>query len=310
MTIPLPYRALLALLWNWCHWWPLIIWRLSGVYLDSLESLGAIETVFCADPLEGQRVWIRNSCLEVLKWKVGLNRYLILRYLISVFPKHHVLYVLRDLALSSAGVLAASLLGVSLGSWCDIGSGLYESYAPFVDMCESSPHEFNFQSVKSLSLGTGTHSNFPVPSAHPPINSTSDEWTRIFIVFETTTLQPNSIRGGQESTRPYLYSQLILRATPSAAGPCWLLGVAIWGAWCFRFDILGDHFSTSGAPWEPFWHLGTALKDHGSARMDTRWSRTGFSLILKWFWDLCIFVFWIQEARNFIFFGLVSRSLF
>ena len=36
---------------------------------------------------------------------------------------------------------------------------------------------------------------------------------------------------------------------PSAAGPFWLLGVAIWGARSFHFDILGDHFNTSGAPW-------------------------------------------------------------
>ena len=39
----------------------------------------------------------------------------------------------------------------------------------------------------------------------------------------------------------------ILRATRSAAGPFWLLEVAIWGAWCVHVDILGDHFVTSGA---------------------------------------------------------------
>ena len=42
---------------------------------------------------------------------------------------------------------------------------------------------------------------------------------------------------------------VILRATPSAAGSFWLLGIAIWGAWCILFDILGAHFCTSGAPW-------------------------------------------------------------
>ena len=41
----------------------------------------------------------------------------------------------------------------------------------------------------------------------------------------------------------------ILRATPSAAGPFWLLGVAILGAWCLHFDILGDRFGTSSTPW-------------------------------------------------------------
>ena len=42
---------------------------------------------------------------------------------------------------------------------------------------------------------------------------------------------------------------VILRATPSAAGPLWLLGIVIWGAWCLLFDISGAHFGTSGAPW-------------------------------------------------------------
>ena len=52
--------------------------------------------------------------------------------------------------------------------------------------------------------------------------------------------------------------QLNLRATPSAAGPFWLLGIAIWGAWCLLFDILGVHFGTSGAPWEAI----LAPRDH------------------------------------------------
>ena len=43
--------------------------------------------------------------------------------------------------------------------------------------------------------------------------------------------------------------RIVLRATPSAAGPFWLLGVAIWGSRCLYFDILGNHFSTSGTPW-------------------------------------------------------------
>ena len=41
----------------------------------------------------------------------------------------------------------------------------------------------------------------------------------------------------------------ILRATPSAGGPFWLFGIAIWGAWWLLFDILGIHFGTAGAPW-------------------------------------------------------------
>ena len=65
----------------------------------------------------------------------------------------------------------------------------------------------------------------------------------------------------------YIY---ILWVTPSAAGPFWL---AISGVWCFHFTF----------------------------GVDTRWSGTWFSLILKWFWDLCILAFWIQQAWNFTF---------
>ena len=56
----------------------------------------------------------------------------------------------------------------------------------------------------------------------------------------------------------------ILRATPSAAGPFWLLGIAIREPWSFLFDILGailaprDHFGISGAPWEAI----LAPRDH------------------------------------------------
>ena len=47
------------------------------------------------------------------------------------------------------------------------------------------------------------------------------------------------------------FSIFILRATPSAAGHFWPLGVAIWGAWCLHFGTPGvkDHFGTSGALW-------------------------------------------------------------
>ena len=41
---------------------------------------------------------------------------------------------------------------------------------------------------------------------------------------------------------------VILRATPSAAGPLWLLGVAIWRTRCLYFGTLGNHFGISGAP--------------------------------------------------------------
>ena len=54
----------------------------------------------------------------------------------------------------------------------------------------------------------------------------------------------------------------ILRAAPSAAGPFWLRGIAIWEPWYLLFDIPG----TILAPWEhlgwPFWRLGSTLGSH------------------------------------------------
>ena len=73
----------------------------------------------------------------------------------------------------------------------------------------------------------------------------------------------------------------ILRATPSAAGPLWFLGIAIWEPWCLLVGILEAGLAPSGALWvailasrehlgRQFWHLGTSLEDHGSSRMDSR----------------------------------------
>ena len=53
----------------------------------------------------------------------------------------------------------------------------------------------------------------------------------------------------------------ILRATPSATGPFWLLGIAIWGAWCLLFDIVEAYFgSTLGAILAPRNHPGGPLE--------------------------------------------------
>ena len=41
----------------------------------------------------------------------------------------------------------------------------------------------------------------------------------------------------------------ILRTTPSATSPFGLLGVAGWEARCLHFEVLGNHFRTSGTPW-------------------------------------------------------------
>ena len=85
----------------------------------------------------------------------------------------------------------------------------------------------------------------------------------------------------------------ILRATPSATGPFYLLAVVIWGAWRLYFGTLGDYFGTSGAPW-----------NHASSRMDTRGSGTGFSSILERYSDFILMVFWAPRL------GLVSMSPF
>ena len=43
---------------------------------------------------------------------------------------------------------------------------------------------------------------------------------------------------------------VMLRATPSAAGPLWLLVVAIRGAWCFQFGTFLALRKHDGGPWE------------------------------------------------------------
>ena len=74
---------------------------------------------------------------------------------------------------------------------------------------------------------------------------------------------------------------MILRATLSAAGLLWLLGVAIWGARCLRFDILGDHLAAG-------WTRGGPEQD--------------FNRLLGWLWDPCVLAFWFQGAWNFTYF--------
>ena len=50
-----------------------------------------------------------------------------------------------------------------------------------------------------------------------------------------------------------------LRATPSAAGPFWLLGIAIWGPWGILFDILGAILAPREHLGGSFSHLGSTL---------------------------------------------------
>ena len=105
---------------------------------------------------------------------------------------------------------------------------------------------------------------------------------------------------------------MILRATPSAAGPLCLLEIAIWGPWCILSDILGatlarrkhlgEPFCISEHLGRPFWHLGTTLEENGSSRIDTKLQITGFVSILKRFRNLFMSVFGVQNVLKFVLF--------
>ena len=108
-----------------------------------------------------------------------------------------------------------------------------------------------------------------------------------------------------------IFSEDILRATPSAASPFWLLGVAIWGAWCFHFDITGCHFGTSGAPWGAI----LAPRDHPGGPWEQQdghelvWSRIfiDFGVILG---PVYISFLGSRSLKLHFCFGVVSRSFF
>ena len=106
-----------------------------------------------------------------------------------------------------------------------------------------------------------------------------------------------------------LIFKVILGATPSAAGNFWLLGIAIWGAWCLHFDILGDHFGTSGASWgailAPRDHPGRPGEQQDGLEVVDNMILFDFGVIMG-----PVYVSFlgtkIFEIR--FFFGLVSRS--
>ena len=102
---------------------------------------------------------------------------------------------------------------------------------------------------------------------------------------------------------------IILRATPSAAGPFWFLGLPFRRLGASILTFWETILSAGAHPGGPFWHLRTTLGDRGSSKMDSRWCFTGFYSILGWCWDLCILTFRVQEAYIFLF-GLVSRPSF
>ena len=76
----------------------------------------------------------------------------------------------------------------------------------------------------------------------------------------------------------------------------------------------GNVLAPRAHPKEPFWYLGTTLRDRGSSRMDSRWYFKGFYSILIWSWDLCILISWVQNLC--LFWGLfpghlpISKSIF
>ena len=57
----------------------------------------------------------------------------------------------------------------------------------------------------------------------------------------------------------------ILRATPSAASPFWLPGVAIRGLGASILTFWETILAPREHPGLPFWHLGTTLEDRGAA---------------------------------------------
>ena len=127
---------------------------------------------------------------------------------------------------------------------------------------------------------TVTARNFPLPSLGV---SLSNQWClNKFEVFcnrvackgspdhsthERYFLRDALIRGVATYFYPFIII-IILRATPSAASPFWLLGVAIWGARSIHFDILEDLSSTSGAPRWTIVAPRDTLGDRGGNRIN------------------------------------------
>ena len=111
----------------------------------------------------------------------------------------------------------------------------------------------------------------------------------------------------------------ISRATPSAAGPFWLLGTAIWEPWCLLFDILEASLAPRAHVGGPFWHLGSTLdailapRDHpGGPWMHQDGREVADDRICE---DLGMISepvsvsSWVSKCvKNFCMFGFVSRS--
>ena len=85
--------------------------------------------------------------------------------------------------------------------------------------------------------------------------------------------------------------------------------IAIEGARCLYFDILVDHFSTSGALWElifaPWGHLGGPWDQQDGFEMVNNRILVDFGVIR----ELVYVSFWVSKClQNLVLFGMVSRS--
>ena len=113
----------------------------------------------------------------------------------------------------------------------------------------------------------------------------------------------------------------ILGATPSAAGPFWLLGIAIWEPRCFVFEVLGaisasgsisgGYFGTSGAPWGAI----LAPRDHPGGPWEQQdgleFANNRILVDLGMIPGFVYVSFWGPKCiKNLFIFRLVSRSSF
>ena len=99
----------------------------------------------------------------------------------------------------------------------------------------------------------------------------------------------------------------ILRATPSAAGLA--SRIAIWGARCLHFDILGDNFSTSGAPLgailAPRGHPGGPWEQQDGLEMVIYRILPDFRVISR-----RVYISFLKKTLNFILFRACSQVIF
>ena len=101
---------------------------------------------------------------------------------------------------------------------------------------------------------------------------------------------------GSNTLDAWMGRRINLRATPSAAGPFWLLGVAIWGLGAFFLALWGTFCHLGSTPGDGrFWHLGTSLgpwEQQDGHEVVRNMICIDLGVIL----DPCILAFGLQEA--------------